>query len=54
MKKLEGQESKNAAQATATWDSFARVFPPFPSTTCNYFKFWLVHRIASVVCDCLD
>ena len=32
-------------------DSFADVFPPFASDTCNHFEFWLVHCIVYGLCD---
>ena len=30
------------------------VFPRFSSATCNFFEFWLVHCIVSVLCDRLE
>ena len=35
-------------------DSSARVFPRLTSATRNYFEFWLVHCITSVLCDWLE
>ena len=34
-------------------DTFARVFPRFASSACNYFEFWLVNCIFCVLCDWL-
>ena len=33
--------------------SRVHIFPRFVSATCNYFKFWLVYRIVSVLFDWL-